>query len=654
MRILVLFSLLFIINNCAVLERKKPPVKAQPSAQIQLNNIRKILAQKKYSLAFKELNKFILETSHTDISDDAQILAGETALKIKDYELAYKYFLGVVDSDVYSPLEALALTQATESLVKLGRFDEALSLAQRGLGFKNLPKEDELKLYQLKFAILLQLGDKLEVFDSLVYLSKNHPSVNEQSAYRFKAFDYIESNLNEEELYQIARRGRDNEFRAHAYFKLGQEAFEGRSFDKARNYLREVLDLYPESEIAERSTSLINQIDARRTVQPKTIGAILPLSGRHSVVAYRTLRGLQLGLGIFGNHPSEFELAIVDSEGNPDAARRAVEKLVTENHVIAIVGSLLSRTSVAVASKANELGVPSIALSQKAGITDIGEYVFRNALTSEMQIAEIVRIAMEEKKYKKFAILYPNDNYGSEYTNLFWDQVLARGGEIVGAQSYNPKETDFRSPMARLVGKYYLDDRLDEYKILAKDWYSKQKYINTRNTPPEDLLKPIVNFDAIFVPDSTKAVGQIAPMLAYLDIKKMNLIGTNLWNTPSLLKRGQNYVEGAVFVDSLLAEDRAFKESEFYTDFYNTFGTAPGIFESQGYDAGLVLRQIIASGESTRVGVAERLMGIKNFPGSLGEININARREMSRPLVKLEVRDGSIVSEPKDSSSKNY
>ncbi|MCB0389717.1 MAG: penicillin-binding protein activator [Bdellovibrionales bacterium] len=646
MRFLALFFSVFILINCSTFERKQAPKKALPNSAAKLEKIKQDVKRKKYSLALKELDQLILETVSTDISDDAHMLAGEVALKLKDHDLAYKYFLGVVNSNVYSPLEGLALTKATESLVKLGKFDEALSLAQKGLSYRNLPKEEETKLYQLKFSILIQLGDKLEAFDSLVYLSKNHPTESEQMAFRFKALDYIESSLSNEELYQVARRGRTNEFRAYAYFKLGQDAFELRKFDLARDYLNEVTDLHPDSEISERSVALVKQIDARRTVEPKTIGAILPLTGKHSAVAYKTLRGLQMGLGIFGDNPSEFKLAVIDSEGNPDAARRAVERLVTEDHVMAIVGSLLSRTAVAVASKANELGVPSIALSQKSRITDVGEYVYRNALTSEMQIAELVRVAISERGMKKFAILFPNDNYGVEYANLFWDHVLARGGQIVGTQSYEPKETDFRNPLARLVGKFYPGDRQQEYKLLAKDWYKKQKYINARIEPPDDLLKPIVDFDALFIPDSTRAVGQIAPMLAFHDIGKMTLIGTNLWNTPSLVRRGQNFVEGSVFVDSLLLEDKNFKNSEFYRNYYRTFKTTPGVFASQGYDAGLILRQIITSGIRSRIGVKEKLDELSNFPGSIGLLNTNSRREFTRPLVKLGVVDGSIVKNP--------
>ncbi|MBK7845680.1 MAG: ABC transporter substrate-binding protein [Bdellovibrionales bacterium] len=148
-------------------------------------------------------------------------------------------------------------------------------------------------------------------------------------------------------------------------------------------------------------------------------------------------------------------MAVLDSEGNPDIARRSVERLVTEDHVIALIGSLLSKTAVAVASKSDELGVPSIALSSKSGITEIGPTVFET-LTGEMQVRQLVNVAMNDLGITRFAIMYPNDAYGVEYANLFWDEVLARGGTISGAQTYEPNQTDFSAPIQRLVGTFIL------------------------------------------------------------------------------------------------------------------------------------------------------------------------------------------------------
>src|SRR5690606_10639495 len=186
-------------------------------------------------------------------------------------------------------------------------------------------------------------------------------------------------------------------------------------------------------------------------------------------------------------------------------------------------------------------------LSQKANITETGEYVFRNALTGKMQVEYLVKKAME-KGITRYAILYPNDAYGTEYANLFWDEVIANGGRVTAAQSYSPTETDFRKPIQRLVGTYYIDDREAEYSLYLKDWYLKQPNRSLRKKIPNDILPPIVDFEAIFIPDSTKALGQISAMLAYNDVNDIMFLGTNLWNTATIANRVGKYMRSSLFV----------------------------------------------------------------------------------------------------------
>ena len=72
-----------------------------------------------------------------------------------------------------------------------------------------------------------------------------------------------------------------------------------------------------------------------------------------------------------------------------------------------------------------------------------------------MQVQHLVNVAMNTLGMKKFAILYPNDAYGVEYANLFWDAVLACGGEIRGIQAYESKSgSNLTDPIRRLVGTF--------------------------------------------------------------------------------------------------------------------------------------------------------------------------------------------------------
>jgi ABC-type branched-subunit amino acid transport system substrate-binding protein len=427
-------------------------------------------------------------------------------------------------------------------------------------------------------------------------------------------------------------------------YRLGMFRLQAKDFDGARSMFSRAAEWGQGTPLQRQAESYLAQIDSRRHVDSHTIGTVLPLTGRAAPVAQKTLKGLQLGLGIYGPDRSQFKLAVVDSEGTAEGAKRAVERLVAEDNVVAIVGSLLSREASAVAQKSEELGVPSIALSQKSGLTEGAPYVFRNSVTSEMQVRELVHLAMDQLGYKRFAILFPNDAYGVEYANIFWDEVLSKGGTIAGAQSYSSQETDFRGPIRRLVGTYYLEDRKSEYEARVRDWFKKQKSLKTRNTPPDDLLPPVVDFDAIFVPDSPKALGQIAPMLAYQNVQNVRLLGTNIWNSSDLIRRGGKNVENAVFVDSDITSNPAFKTSRFYQEYKKTFGEEPGLFESQGYEVGLLLRQLISGGESSRVGLAQAMSNIKQYQGVSGPMSMNSQRELVRPLIPLMVKQGSIMT----------
>jgi branched-chain amino acid transport system substrate-binding protein len=316
---------------------------------------------------------------------------------------------------------------------------------------------------------------------------------------------------------------------------------------------------------------------------------------------------------------------------------------VIEDSVVAIVGDLVSRTAEPVAQKSDELGVANINLSQKSGLTDIGEYVFRNALTSEAQVRELVATAMDQYGMKRFAIMFPNDAYGVEFTNIFWDEVLSRGGQITAVQTYAPDEKDFAGVIRRLMGTYYLEDRQDEYAYVLKEWYSKQKRLTARVEPPDDLLPPIMDFDAIFIPDGVKALGQIASMLVYQGIGQTRLLGTNLWNTKELIDRGTKLSENSLFVDAKAAVDPSFSQSAFFREFKQVYGEDPTVFEAQAYDTGLILRRILTSGVNSRVALKDSLKELKEFSGAIGSVSVTEGREFSRPLVVLSNVEGQIA-----------
>ena len=173
------------------------------------------------------------------------------------------------------------------------------------------------------------------------------------------------------------------------------------------------------------------------------------------------------------------------------------------------------------------LGIPNVALSQKSGLTDIGEYVFRNALTSKAIVSELVRTSMEDHGLKKFRdYLSKRSLTAWNMQILFWDEVLKRGGEIRVAQTYPAKNPDLRGAIKRAVGTFYLEDREQEMNtICLKNGMENKKLSMLVHAAPDDILKPIVDFEAVFIPDSINNVAQVASMMLFNDVDGVRLIG---------------------------------------------------------------------------------------------------------------------------------
>src|SRR5207248_2679268 len=107
--------------------------------------------------------------------------------------------------------------------------------------------------------------------------------------------------------------------------------FDQKSWSSARKHFTAIVDKFPQTELAKKAQAYVTSIEAQERTDSTVVGVVLPLTGKYSQMGYKTLRGIQLGLGLFNkSNSSPIKLAVIDSEGNPDVARRGVERLVSE------------------------------------------------------------------------------------------------------------------------------------------------------------------------------------------------------------------------------------------------------------------------------------------------------------------------------------
>ncbi len=585
-----------------------------------------------------EIRNIIITNKDTDIASEAAFTLGTYYQKNNEPEKALSYYENILNSNVHSKLDGKSLAEASKIYFQKGDMSSALTMTTRGLKLFNLSNSEKLEIHKVQYNIYEQNKDATKQIESLSRLVKLETDPHKKQFGEEKAMALVENLSFSEKKALITNKKIIKLARSRAAFVLGQEQMGLQKNRSATVLFQEASELAPQAawnKEAVKSVSLIAQVSE---VNPNIVGVILPLTGRHAVYGKKALDGIRLGSANSG-----LQLKVIDSQGLPARALKAVDELVYQHQAIAIIGSLMSKTALPVARRSNELGIPNISLSQKNDITNVGDYVFKNALSYKSQVKAILDVATKEYGYKKFGILFPNDPYGTGMSNAFWDEANERNLKIVTAERYSSDTKSYTKAIKRLVGTYFVGAREDEYKEKLSEWYDEQKSINIRTVAPDDILSPIVEFDALFIPDGTKALGQIAPLLAYENVRGIKLLGTSLWNTNNLITRSQGLAEKSIFADTHLENSSSYKNTEFYNLFLSQYQRSPGVFDIMGYDTGLIIKKLLASGTKNRNKLRDSIANLNNFPGAVGKLNVLSNGEILRPMVALTVDNGKIT-----------
>ncbi|MDT7953288.1 MAG: ABC transporter substrate-binding protein [Acetobacteraceae bacterium] len=190
---------------------------------------------------------------------------------------------------------------------------------------------------------------------------------------------------------------------------------------------------------------------------PFAVGAIEILTGPSAAYGIAIKSGLELALdeinkkGLLGGR--FINLTVEDSGGNKDQAINAARKLIGRDHVALVIGPTLSNEMFAVGPVVNERKIPIIGTSTTAaGITDIGQWVFRTSLP-ESDVIPVTLAYAKQRGVKTIALMYANDD---AFSKSGFDTMKAAaekaGFSIVTIESFGSKDTDFSAQLTKIKG----------------------------------------------------------------------------------------------------------------------------------------------------------------------------------------------------------
>ena len=430
---------------------------------------------------------------------------------------------------------------------------------------------------------------------------------------------------------------------------------ESGDFKEYKTVLEKFVHEFPEHQETELLKKDLEAIKKRDSLVE--LGVVLPLTGNLAATGQKVLQGIQLAYNLLPE-PSRKNifLNVKDSAGSSDI-ESVLRELARNPKTVAVIGPLLSeeiRKSIKVADLF-KLNIFSPTASS-AGIVETSPYIFRNALTRKIQAQFLAQYSINILDLRRFVILYPMENFGEDLKDEFLNAVESFGGEIVGVSSYDRSQNDFKKQILELGG--IADDEL--YQITRKQ-IIENKGVNDFSDPTL-LSRPKVDmehwsgdkienlkvslelgYDALFIPGIYDKVGLIIPQLAFYNIEKISLLGTNGWNSPELIKMGGKFLKSIFFVDGFYSDSNQIKVRRFVEQFENNYGETPSYLSAQAYDAAGILFKSINLGGNNRLKLKESLIKVKNYSGVTGKTSLLESGDSEKNIFVLTVRKKKIV-----------
>jgi len=572
----------------------------------------------------------------------------------QDYEGARTAFRSILSAFPTSPFVPDAMVEELFTYYQQERYQDVIQLAPDIL--KNMDSRPHIfRVYALVGDAYMAQGAPVDAID--YYARAREFATGQELEAIGEKFKEAIAHLDSEDVAILIKHPDESLPMDFLLFQLGLNYAMEEKYDDALTILNQFIEKYPENENRNLAQSLIDEIKKNAFFQRYTIGCLLPLSGPYQTFGLRALRGIELAQAQFssqsGNPP--LNIIIKDTGGDPDKTLMVLEELYREQ-VAAIIGPIV--TSEIAARKAQEMGIPIITLTQKDNIAEIGDKVFRNFITPKMQVQALTSFSVESLGLRRFAILYPEETYGITFMNLFWDQLLEEGGQVVAVESYKPDQTDFSDSIKKLAGLYYeipedLKPEKEEDLTATKDPEGREtseqaagetRKKGSRGEVEEEKPQAIVDFDAIFIPDSPGKAGQIVPQLAYYDIKDVYILGTNLWHSDSLIKIASQYVQGAIMPDGFFADSPSPRVQKFVKEFEETYQEAPDFIEAIVYDTAMILFNVVSREQVRyRSEIRDELLNLDNFPGVTGLTRFDEKGDAQKKLYLLRVQGKKFV-----------
>lgn len=325
---------------------------------------------------------------------------------------------------------------------------------------------------------------------------------------------------------------------------------------------------------------------------PVKIALILPLTQNSgpSVVGASLRNAAELAVTESGG--SDITVLVKDDRSSAEGARAAAEAAIAEGAEL-IIGPLFASGVRETGRVARNARRPVIAFSTDAGTGSAGVYLL--SFLIESYVDRIVDYAASKGK-KSAAALVPNNDYGNVALAAFQQAAARRDIRVMAIERYSGGDVAAAAAKVASLGS---------------------------------------QIDTLFLPEQAEAMPAVAQALttAGIDGRKLQLLGTGLWNDARVLKLPA--LQGAWFA---APENGGF--NAFAGRYRAKFNSDPTRIATLGYDA-VSLAAALARTQGSQRFSDSVLTNTSGFNGADGVFRFRADGLNDRGLAVLQVNNGA-------------
>jgi branched-chain amino acid transport system substrate-binding protein len=307
--------------------------------------------------------------------------------------------------------------------------------------------------------------------------------------------------------------------------------------------------------------------------------------------------------GVLGGR--RFRLLVEDDQSRPEEASSAVTKLITQDRVVAVIGEVASRRTLAAAPVAQKFQVPMITpASTNERVTEVGDYVFRVCFIDPFQGEVLAKFAYNDLKARRVAILRDiAQDYSVGLADSVQQHFTKLGGRVLPPVSYSSGDSDFKAALTQI--------RSEKPDVIFATGYYSEAAIITRQARELGLTMPILGGDG-WVGDA--------------------------------LQNGREALNNTFISNHYSGDNPDAVVQNFVRSYRDRFNREPDAIAALGYDAVKVLADSITRAGGTDGARLRDAIASADVAGVTGQLKMNDKRNVDKPAVIQEVtyRDGQV------------